>query len=453
MTIRKIRNAESFNRLNSKNVVRILNAAAPADAAVALDRLDIATLIKMLSLLALDKQAAIVAYLPLSRQAEIIEHSAYAAPLALFAALPADEQADLYKRLSEQGQALVMQALNLTQQHSMLELAEYPENSAGAVTTTDFVALHKDATAEQALQEVRNTANKKETVYALYVLDNERHLLGTLSLRELVLMPPGQSVGEAMRAKPVFVHAADPKTEAADKIQHYDLLALPVLDNERRMIGIITVDDAMDVAETADQSGLARFGGSFMDEELDLRTTSLPKLFVSRFFWLALLTVFGVITSSVLAGKTEILDQVIILAAFLPPIIGMGGNTGSQSATLVIRALALGQVRPRLKDFLFVLKRDLPVAFMMGVGIALLQCLLAYASRGVSREIVFTVGAAMFTVTMAGSFLGLLLPFAARKLGIDPATLSAPLITSAMDILGVLIYFAFASVFLASLLS
>lgn len=452
MTIKKIANHASYKHLTSENIARILNAAPPADAAEALDRLDTHTLIKMLLLLATDKQAAIMSYLPLGRQAEIIEHSAYTQPLALFAALLPNEQADLYKRLSGAGQELVMPALNQAQQRSMLALAEYPENTAGAITTTGFVALDNDMTAQQALQVVRN-AHSQAIVYSLYVLDRQRHLMGTLSLRELVLMPLGQTVGQAMRPNPIFVYATDFKTDAADKIQHYDLLALPVLDNEQRMIGIVTVDDAMDVAEAADQSGLARFGGSFMDEELDLRTTSLPRLFGARFFWLALLTLFGVVTSSVLAGKTDILDKAIILAAFLPPIIGMGGNTGSQSATLVIRALALGQVRPRLKDFLFVLKRDLPVALMMGVCIALLQCVLAYVSRGVSKEIILTVGLSMFTVTMAGSFLGLLLPFAARKAGIDPATLSAPIITSAMDILGVMVYFGYAYIFLAGLLA
>ena len=218
-------------------------------------------------------------------------------------------------------------------------------------------------------------------------------------------------------------------------------------------MGIVTVDDARDVAEIEEAAELARFGGSKLNTaELDLRTSSLTRMFSARFFWLAVLTLFGVLTSNLVAAQEALLSETIILAAFLAPIIDMGGNTGSQSATLVIRAMALGQIRLTWKDVWFVLRRDLPVALLLGLGIAILEGVLALVSKGVGTDILLIVGLSMLSVTVAGSLIGLLLPFAAKKIGADPATLSSPLITSVMDLSGVLIYFAFAYFFLGATL-
>jgi magnesium transporter len=169
-------------------------------------------------------------------------------------------------------------------------------------------------------------------------------------------------------------------------------------------------------------------------------------------FWLILLTVFGIFTSSIVAQQEELLSSVLILAAFIAPIIDMGGNTGSQTATLVIRAMALGQTRPCLRDFLHILKRDIPVALAMGVTIAVLEAILAYFSKGVGGNVLLVVGLSMLAVTVVGSLVGVALPFIARRLGFDPATLSSPFITSVMDLLGVLIYFGFAYYFLSDLI-
>lgn len=188
------------------------------------------------------------------------------------------------------------------------------------------------------------------------------------------------------------------------------------------------------------------------DNDLDIRTSSLRKMFGVRVFWLAILTLFGVITSTFVASQEAILSEVIVLAAFLAPIVDMGGNTGSQSATLVIRAMALGDLTLRWRDVWFVIKRELPLAAALGVTIAILEVVLAHFSKGVGLDVLLIVGLSMLTCTVLGGVIGALLPFVARRMGTDPATLSSPMITSVMDLVGVFIYFGFAYLFLGELL-
>jgi magnesium transporter len=185
---------------------------------------------------------------------------------------------------------------------------------------------------------------------------------------------------------------------------------------------------------------------------VDYLRSPLGVLFRTRVIWLALLTLFGVFVSTYVAQQEEILERVIVLAAFIAPIIDMGGNTGSQAATLVIRSLALGQVRPRLRDYLLILRREVPVALSLGIVIGLLEAVLAFFSKGVGWDILLVVGLAMTTVTILGGLIGSALPFLARRFGVDPATLSGPAITSIMDLLGVFVYFGYARLLLGHLL-
>jgi magnesium transporter len=209
------------------------------------------------------------------------------------------------------------------------------------------------------------------------------------------------------------------------------------------------------VAELVQARRLTQFGGTAAlgGPEIDLMNSTLMDMFKARYFWLAFLTAFGMVSSIFVAAQEEILTEVLVLAAFIAPIIDMGGNTGSQSATLVIRAMALGQVRSVWRDIGRVLKRDLPVALALGVGVAILEVVLALVFKdGLIPEVLWVVGLSMLACTIAGSLFGVTIPFLARRLNIDPATLSAPLITSVMDLLGVFIYFGIAYAFLADML-
>lgn len=423
---------------------------------------DIANLLPELSP---DQQVAVLLALPAKRQAQVFgyldaeEQLTIARALTredlgrLFADMDPDERADLYKRLPEAVREAILPGLAAAEREDVRKLASYPEGTVGSVMTSAYATLPADIAVGEAIARLRREAPNRETIYDAYVVDEARRLVGVVSLRDLLMAADEAKVAEVMRREVVKVAADAPRTEAVRLIREYDLIALPVINGGGVMVGIVTIDDAMDVAEREELERVQRFGGTIAlgGPDLDLLTSPLQRIFGARFFWLALLTVFGLATSHFVAAQEELLEKAIVLAAFIAPIIDMGGNTGSQTATMVIRAMALGQVALRWRDFLVVLRRDLPVALALGVAIALLEAVLAWTTKGIGWDVVAVVALSMLACTVLGSLFGILLPFAARAIRQDPATLSSPVITSVMDLLGVLIYFGIAWVFLGHL--
>lgn len=336
----------------------------------------------------------------------------------------------------------------------VLKHVSYSAGTAGAIAVPRYASVAAELTAVDALNTLRAAAPSSATIDVIYVIDPGAQLIGTVSLCELVMAPPSTQVAALMHPKPVAVRGEAPAHDAVDLIRRHDLLAIPVVSADRRLLGIVKVDDAMAIDRIHEGRRLTRFGGtaSLGNADLSLRTSSFAGMFRQRVFWLAILTVFGILTSTFVAHQEEILTEVLILAAFIAPIVDMGGNTGSQSATLVIRAMALGELKLRWRDVWFVIKREIPLALALGLCIAVLEATLAYFSKDVSGNVLLVVGLSMLCCTMLGGIIGGLLPFAARRIGTDPATLSSPMITSIMDLVGVFIYFGFAYVFLGDLL-
>lgn len=427
----------------------------PADLAEALDALTAAEVVSLLMLLDPQARADLFAYFSPTRQDILLRALPREAVVRLFEAMPSDDRADVFNRLGEEVKRSLLPAMAKVEREDILKLAAYPEGSVGSVTSSDYVYVGPEMTVAEALTHIRTTAPDGESVYVIYVLDGNARLVGTVSLRDLVVAQEGTRIREIMQGDPVFARAQWPRAQAAELIRRYDLLALPVVNGGERMIGIVTVDDAMDIEKQEDATQLARFGGTSAlgGPDLDVISSPFRKMFGVRVFWLAILTFFGVLTSTFVASQEEILSEVIVLAAFIAPIVDMGGNTGSQSATLVIRAMALGELRLRWSDVWFIIKRELPVAGALGLSIAVLEMVLAWFSKGIGWDVLMVVGLSMLACTALGGVIGALLPFAARRIGTDPATLSSPLITSVMDLLGVFIYFGFAYLFLGDLLA
>ena len=424
----------------------LVRASHPSDLAEVLLGTSAASLSSLLLLLDPQQRADLFAHLAFPQQDALLALLPRQTVYDLFERMPADDRADLFNRLDTRSRPDLLAGLDGVEREDIVALAAYPEASIGSVTTSDFVALDSAMTVAQALAHIRTLAPSSETIYALYVLDGQRRLQGTVSLRDLVVALADTTVASLVRPDPVFVQAAWPRLRAAELIRRYDLLAVPVLDANQAMIGIVTVDDAMDIDKQQDADQLARFGGTSVagGSDLDMMTTPLRRMFNVRVFWLAVLTFFGIITSTFVAAQEELLSQAIVLAAFIAPIVDMGGNTGSQSATLVIRSMALGELGLNWRHVLFVIKRELPVAAMLGIAIALLEAVLAWFSKGVGIDVLLVVGLSMLVCTALGGVVGALLPFLARRMGTDPATLSSPLITSVMDLVGVFVYFGFA---------
>lgn len=431
---------------------QLLQRVPLADLADALREQPVAPLAELLQTLTPPALASLFARLDAALQDALLPWLAEERLARLFADLPADIRVDIFNRQPPEQRALLLPLLAQAKRDAMLGLAAYPPGSTGAVTTSDFAAIPPGLQAGAALQLLREQAPGKETIYLVYVLDQASRLLGVISLRDLVLADPEAPVDTLMCAVPLTAQAAWPAAQAAAIIRRNELLALPVLDSGERMIGILTFDDAMDVEKEEDTTQLARFGGTAGSDgtELHFGHSSFAQMFKARVFWLILLTAFGMLGSTFVASQEDMLAQVLVLAAFIAPVIDTGGNTGSQSATLVIRAMALGDIRLRWRDLWFVCRKELPVALALGAAVAVLEVILAHFSKGVGIEVLLIVGLSMFACTFLGGVVGVLLPFAARRMGSDPATLSAPLLTSIMDILGMFIYFGFAYLILGS---
>ncbi len=460
MKRRTIMNRENLFRCvrefsRSAHAEKFVVAAAkahPSDLAEALELLEPEKTLALLSTLDARVAAGLFAYFSRERRKELLTALSGEKLAELFEHMASDDRVDIFVKMDGEAKRRLLSCLTGEARENLLRLSAFPEGTAGAAATSEFVALRQEMDVAEALACVRSEASDRETIYTLYVVDQRGRLCGTVSLRDLLMAGDGASVDSIMCRNPVSAGADWPGIRAVELIRRYDLLALPVLDEEDRLIGIITVDDAMDIEKEQDATRIVRFGGTAAEEgtELDILVSPLGKMFGVRVFWLALLTLFGVVTSTFVAAQEEMLSHVIVLAAFIAPIVDMGGNTGSQSATLVIRAMALGDVNFGLRDIWLVLRREVPVAAALGLCIALLEAVLAFFSKHIGMDVLLVVGLSMLVCTVLGGIIGVLLPFLARRVGTDPATLSSPLITSIMDLIGVFVYFSFAYALLGS---
>ncbi|MCC5884649.1 MAG: magnesium transporter, partial [Halomonas sp.] len=306
--------------------------------------------------------------------------------------------------------------------------------------TSDYVAIPAYYDVTRALATVRATGSHAETVYQLYCIDTAGRLLGTVSLRELILAEPDSQVAELMTEEVVTANIETPQEEVARLVARYDLLALPVINGGEHLVGIVTYDDAMDVAEEEATEDMHK-GMSIGKLEGGLRSASLFDLYRKRVVWLVLLVFANIFSGAGIAYFEETIEAYIALVFFLPLLVDSGGNAGSQAATLMVRGMATGDVRSR--DWARLLGREVFVAIGLGLTMALAVSVVGVFRAG--TEIAMVVAMSMVLIVIVGSLIGMILPFLLNRLGWDPATASAPLVTSIADASGVLIYFAIAT--------
>jgi magnesium transporter len=350
-----------------------------------------------------------------------------------------DDRARLVGELPAKVANRVLSGLSPQERAMTAALLGYPEESAGRVMTPEYVNLRETMTVADALAKVRRSGRLAETVYTLPVTDDERHLRGVVSLRQLVLASPAARVGDLMPAEVHSVRATDDQEIAARLIQEADILALPVLDSEDRLVGVITVDDAMEVIEAEQTEDIALHGAS-TPLGRPYHAVSVLGLARSRALWLLVLIVAAALTVNVLQYFEDTLAQVVTLALFIPLLIDTGGNAGSQAATIVIRAMALGEVR--FGDLPRVVWREAKVGVMLGAMLALVGFLPVLLLFDV--DIALIVSITLVTVCTWATIAGSTLPMLARRAGVDPAVVSAPLITTLVDATGLVIYFLIA---------
>jgi magnesium transporter len=351
-----------------------------------------------------------------------------------------DDAADVIEELPDSTADEILIRMSPEDAEEIRQLAAYDPDTAGGLMTPDYVAVPADASAAQATTAIRQLADEAETANYVYVIDAERHLLGVLSSYRLLLSPPDTPVVELMAPSTVRIRASADQEAAARLLTDRNLLAIPVVDDADHLLGIITEDDVADVLQAEATEDIERLGGS-QPLNLPYRLASVPLLFRKRVFWLLLLFVAAGYTGTVLQSFQSELTEVVALSFFIPLLIGTGGNIGSQTVTLIVRSMALNELA--LRDIAWVVFKEMRVALLLGGVMAVAGFVRAYL-LGVESEIGIVVALTIVAISFWAATVAAALPLILRRLRVDPAVVSAPLITTIVDGTGLIIYFEIA---------
>ncbi|GAA6733658.1 magnesium transporter [Thermus oshimai] len=400
----------------------------------------------LLTLLPKEKAAELFSHLPPEAQAEYLKTLPPWRVREILEELSLDDLADAFQAVEEEDPALAQRlkaALDPETRAEVEELTQYEEDEAGGLMTPEYIALKSSMTVEEVLRFLRRAAPDAETIYYLYVVDEEGRLIGVLSLRDLIVADPRTRVKEIMNPEVIFVRTDTDQEEVARLMADYDFTVLPVVDEEGRLVGIVTIDDVVDVLEEEATEDIHKLAAVDVPDLVYSQASAL-QLWLARVRWLVILILTGMLTSSILQGFESVLEAVTALAFYVPVLLGTGGNTGNQSATLIIRALATRDLD--LRDWRRVLFKEALVGSLLGLTLALLL-LLKVAWDG-HPALLPVVGVALFLLVLFANLVGSMLPMALRRLGVDPALVSNPLIATLSDVMGLLIYLTVARVLL-----
>lgn len=431
-------------RLYPADIVTVLQALSRPEAARELSRMPLVHAVGALNQPEFEDAAKVLALLPMPRAVEFISR------------MSDDRAADVLAAMGEDGRRILAN-LPSTIRLSLTELMAWPADSAAGMMTAEYISMPVHTTASQALDYIRSIESSREAVYSILLIDDEGRLSGSVSLRTLITAAPELPLRDLAPHLPVTVAPLTDREVVVDLIRRHDLLGLPVVDEKGRPVGIVTVDDVLDalVAEHTEDAqkfgGLAALGRPYLD-------TGFASMFRKRAGWLSVLFLSEMLTASVMQHFEAELEKAIVLTLFIPLIMSSGGNSGSQATSLIIRALALGHVR--LRDWWRVALRELPTGLALGallglIGfarIALWQDLGLYDYGPHWQLVGATIGMGLVGIVSFGSLSGSMLPFILQRLGLDPATASAPFVATLVDVVGLVIYFSIALVMLSGTL-
>lgn len=396
----------------------------------------------------LERQVEVFEFMNLPEQVELTAQIERGRLTRLLEEMAHDDRVDLLSRMAPKRVENLLPSIAQAERNDIRKLLSYPEESAGAIMTTDYASLPENITVREALQQLRLQAPDSETIYYVFLLDEARHLHGLISLRELILASPDALLSSIKNQNVISVRVDDDQEFVAQELARYDFLAMPVVDNQNRLVGIITHDDVLDVVQEEATEDAQRMGGVQPLEDSYL-TTSLLTLTWKRGIWLVLLLGAALLTATVLQSYEKISAEHSWMILFFPLVLASGGNAGSQSATLIIRTLALGEVNRRAT--LRIALRELALSMQLGAAIGLLAFVFSLAlvgTDGITRATV--VALTVFLVVVLGAVTGAMLPLGFKRLGMDPALMSNPLIAAIVDVVGVVIYFNVALVLLGA---
>ena len=423
-----------------------LNMLNEVDIAEYLEGLDNEKMLMVFRLLPKDVSADVFSYMDNDQRTRVMEALDDQEAMRLIDDMFIDDAVDFLEELPA---GVVKRMLQGCDEHKRLlinQFLRYPENSAGSIMTIEYMEFNVGTTVGQAMAEIRRTGLDKETINTLYILDPGRKLMGTVGLRKLLLATDDRKVEELMNTQVISVHTTDDQEIVADSVRKYDLLSIPVVDHEERLVGIVTVDDIVDVIEEENTEDFEKMAAMLPSDDEYLKTSVL-QLAKNRLPWLLILMISATFTGMIITHFEDVLSTAagigVALTACIPMLMDTGGNCGAQASTLVIRGLALGEIT--IKDIAKVLWKEVRVALMLGAVLALINFLRIWFFTPYDKDIAFVVSIAMFFTIIIAKSIGCTLPLLAKAIHLDPALMASPLITTMVDAASLTVLFTIAT--------
>lgn len=411
-----------------------------------IDEISIEKAVVMYRMLPKDISVEVFSYLPVEDQVNIINVITDKEVGHIIEELSFDDMIDVLEELPANIVDKILEKTPKGERKLINTFLNYPENSAGSLMTIDYISLRKDMTVSEALSHIKSVGMDSETVYTCYVKDNERKLRGIVSLRTLVVSEKEELILNVMREDMIYVNVYDDQEDVSELFKKYGFLAMPVIDKEGRLVGIITIDDILDVIDEEVTEDFERMAGVIDSSDQEYLDISVWKHVKNRMPWLFLLMCSYMITGGIIQNFENVLSNVIALVTYMPMLMGTGGNSGSQSATLVIRGMALDEIE--LSDAFRVLWKEIRISTIIGISLSALNFARIYWFDGQSALIAMTVSVSMLVIVIAAKSIGSMLPMIAKRVGIDPALVASPMISSLTDMISVVTYFLLATAIL-----
>lgn len=413
-----------------------------ADVAAALEELPGEEMIKVFRILPKTMAADVFAYLSIETEQMIITALTDREAANIINNLMADDATDLMEEMPAGVVKKLLANANAETRRDINHLLRYPEDSAGSIMTVEFVDLKVNLTVEQAIERIRKTGIDKETINICYVLDTERHLIGTVSLRYLLLRKADEVIGDFMNDNIISVNTMTDQEEVAQIFSKYDFTAMPVVDNENRLVGIITIDDVVDIMQEEATEDIEKMAAIIPTDKPYMKT-GVFETWKKRIPWLLLLMISATVTGKIITHYEDALGTYIVLTAFIPMLMDTGGNAGGQASVTIIRGLSLNEIE--FGDMLRVIWKEIRVAALCGITLAAANFVKILLIDHVSVSVALVVCLTLVLAVLFAKIVGCTLPMFAQKVGFDPAVMASPFITTIVDALSLAIYFTIAT--------
>jgi magnesium transporter len=433
-----------LNQGNFSALRRELAERNEVDIADFLEELEPEQMVKVFRVLPKDISADVFSYMEPENQQQVVEHITDREVGRLIDDLFLDDVVDFLEEVPANIVTRVLKVATPDMRKTINTFLNYPEDSAGSIMTNEMIALHDSLTVGQAIEYIRNTGEDKVSIYAIYVIDSKRHLKGTIELADLIYNKPEVLISDIMDddEQLIYVGTLDDQEEVADVVTKYDLLAVPVVDKETRLVGIITVDDVVDILQEEATEDMEKMA-AIVSTEKPYFKTGIFATYKSRIPWLLFLMISATFTGAIITHFEEALSTYIVLTAYIPMLMDTGGNAGSQSSVSIIRALSLGDVE--FKDIFKALWKEIRVAVLAGITLSVCNFAKLMLFDKVTMSVALVVCSTLVVVVLIAKLLGCTLPMLADKIGLDPAVMASPLITTVVDAISLFTYFKIAT--------